>query len=143
MLPVLLRGASAAYRRVVRAALEGAGFHDLPTNGPLVLAGVAEVGVPLARVVDALGVSKQAAGQLVELLVARDYLDRSTDPVDRRRLTVTLTDRGRAAASVIRAAIEGVDAEVAARVGLAALDTTRDVLGALLIDGAGGSAMAS
>ena len=44
-----------------------------------------------------LGVSKQAAGQLVDTLVLRGYLERSVDPEDRRRLTLTLTERGMAA----------------------------------------------
>ena len=43
--------------------------------------------------------SKQAAGQLVDTLVLRGYLDRSPDPEDRRRMTVTLTERGAMAAS--------------------------------------------
>ena len=54
----------------------------------------AQTQAPLAEVIRQLGVSKQAAGQLVDSLVVRGYLDRTVDPDDRRRLIVTLTERG-------------------------------------------------
>ena len=56
-------------------------------------------------------------GQLVDTLVARRYLNRSVDPDDRRRLTITLTERGLAAATVIRSAVDEVDAGLIGRVG--------------------------
>jgi DNA-binding MarR family transcriptional regulator len=77
-------------------------------------------------------VSKQAAGQLVDTLVTRGYLDRSPDPDDRRRLTVTLTERGHAAATVIRSVIERVDADLAGRVGAEHVARTRATLAALI-----------
>ena len=43
-----------------------------------------------------LGVTKQAASQLIDTLVLRGYLTRDVNPEDRRRMTVTLTERGRA-----------------------------------------------
>ena len=55
-------------------------------------------GAPLATVIRQLGVSKQTAGQLVDSLAARGYLDREADPYDRRRLVVRLTERGEQAA---------------------------------------------
>lgn len=130
-LPALLAGAAGAYRRAVRAALVGAGYDDLPRNGPSVLIGVLGVGVPLGEVVRLLGVSKQATGQLVEVLVERGYLDRTTDPKDRRRLTLALTDRGRNAAAVVRSAVAGVDAELVRRLGRPRVATARAVLTAL------------
>jgi DNA-binding MarR family transcriptional regulator len=57
--------------------------------------------------------SKQAASQLIDTLVLRDYLERRTDPGDRRRMGVRLTDRGRIAAMAIRAATDAIDAAVA------------------------------
>jgi DNA-binding MarR family transcriptional regulator len=77
-------------------------------------------------------VSKQAAGQLVDTLVTRGYLDRSPDPEDRRRLTITLTQRGHAAAAVIRAAVQRVDADLVARVGQEYIAHARLVLAALI-----------
>jgi DNA-binding MarR family transcriptional regulator len=87
--------------------------------------------VALSRIIADLGVSKQAAGQLVDTLVARGYLHRSVDPEDRRRLTLGLTERGQDAATVIRTAVAGVDSELAGRVGEDRLDEVRGVLAAL------------
>ena len=81
---------------------------------------------PLSEIIGQLGLSKQASGQLVDTLVARGYLDRSIDPDDRRRLVISLTERGHAAATVIRAAVDKVDADLASRVGAAHLADMRD-----------------
>ena len=72
--------------------------------------------VPLGELVRDLRVSKQAAGQLVDTLVLRGYLERTVDAEDRRKLTVSLTARGKAAAAVQRAAGQRIDAELQARV---------------------------
>ena len=79
--------------------------------------------------------SKQAAGQLVDTLVARGYLDRTVDPDDRRRLTVTLTDRGLAAAQAIRTAVDDIDAALLADVGAEHIARTRATLASLITAG--------
>jgi MarR family len=76
-LTALLRGARAVFAAEIRRALADAGHDDLPPNGPYVVGGMARTSAPLADVIVQLGVSKQAAGQLVDSLVARGYLDRS------------------------------------------------------------------
>jgi DNA-binding MarR family transcriptional regulator len=68
-----------------------------------------------------LGVSKQAASQLVDVLVLRGYLERQVDPDDRRRLTIALTERGREAAAAVQAGVEEVDGELALRLSSAQL----------------------
>jgi DNA-binding MarR family transcriptional regulator len=134
-LPALLRRAWATFGAAIRTALDGAGFDDLPPNGPYVLAAVAATGASLSDVIAQLGVSKQAAGQLVDTLVARGYLDRSVDPDDRRRLVVRATDRGIAAARVVSDAAAVVEESLAASVGSTRLDHTRRVLAALALKG--------
>lgn len=136
-LPALLRAARAVFAARVGQALEGAGFDDLPANGPYVLGAISRTGAPLAVVIRQLGVSKQSAGQLVDALVARGYLDRHVDPEDRRRLVVVLTERGEAAAAVIRDAVEGVEAVLADCAGTGNLRNTRRTLAALIDLGAG------
>ena len=84
-----------------------------------------------------LAVSKQAASQLVDTLVTRGYVERTPDPDDRRRVTVGLTERGRAAAGEIRQAVERVDAELATKVSQQDLDRARAVLGAIVEMGHG------
>jgi DNA-binding MarR family transcriptional regulator len=130
--PALLRAARRAYGAAIRAALADAGCDDMPRNGSYVIGAIARTGASLSQIITGLGVSKQAAGQLVDTLVTRGYLDRSPDPDDRRRLTVTLTERGHAAATVIRSVIERVDADLAGRVGAEHVAHTRATLAALI-----------
>lgn len=130
-LAALLRAARATLGRAIRSALEDAGYEDLPANGPYVMSATAVAGVPLALIIERLGLSKQAAGHLVDLLVLRGYLDRQVDPEDRRRLVVLPTDRGMAAAQVIREAADLLEADLVAAVGDAALRTTRRTLACL------------
>jgi len=132
-LPALLRHARTAYGLAMRTALEAAGYADIPKNGLYVIGGLAlgAGDVPLASLIRDLRISKQAAGQLVDTLVNRGYLARNVDEQDRRRLIVTLTDRGRAAAATQAAARERVDAELLAKVGPQCIEHTRVALAAL------------
>ena len=131
-IPALLRAAGRTYAVATQGALAEAGFDDMPRDGSYVVSGIARTGAPLGEIITALGVSKQAAGQLVDTLVIRGYLDRAVDPEDRRRLTVSLTARGQAAARAIRSAVDQVDAGVAARVGAEFVLHTRATLAALM-----------
>src|SRR5262249_27454713 len=96
-MPALLRHARNTYGAAMRRALEQAGYDDIPKDGLYVIGGMAmgAGGVPLGQLIRELRVSKQSAGQLVDTLVMRGYLARTVDEGDRRRLTVTLTERGR------------------------------------------------
>jgi DNA-binding MarR family transcriptional regulator len=130
-LPALLRAARSAYGSAIRTALAEVGCDDMPRNGSYVIGAIARTGAPLGDIIRWMAMSKQAAGQLVDTLVTRGYLHRSVDPEDRRRLIVTLTERGSAAADVIRRAVDGVDAALAARVGEEYIAHTRATLAAL------------
>src|SRR6478735_8119052 len=112
-IPALLRGARGGYGNTIAASLGAAGFEDLPRNGPFVLAGMTEGDVAAVDIVRGLGVSRQAASQLIDTLVVRGYLTRDVNADDRRRMDIMLTERGRAAAATIGAAIERVDGELA------------------------------
>jgi DNA-binding MarR family transcriptional regulator len=131
-LPALLRGARLVFGGAIRAALSESGYEDLPPKGPYVLGAIARTGAPLSTVIRQLGVSKQTAGQLVDTLVARGYLVREVDNEDRRRLVVQLTPRGEAAAVVVRAAVEGVEATLVKAVGPGGVEEARRVLAALI-----------
>ena len=134
VLPVLLRHARSTYGSAMRRALDEAGYDDLAGNGLYVIGGLAlnRADIPLSQLIRELRISKQAAGQLVDTLVTRGYLNRALDKEDRRRLTVSLTARGRAAAEVQAAARENVDAELLAIVGQEDVDRTRRTLAALI-----------
>lgn len=124
-LATLLRAARGALARAIRSALNDAGYDDLPVNGPYVISATAAGGVPLAAIIEHLGLSKQAAGHLVDVLVLRGYLDRQIDPADRRRLIVSPTERGVAAALVIREAAAALESRLVDGVGRADLQGMR------------------
>ncbi len=112
-IPVLLRAARGAYATAIMARLSEAGFDDIPRNAPYVLGGMAGRGASVADLIRELSVSKQAASQLIDTLVLRGYLSREVNADDRRRLTISLTDRGLAAASAVRAGVADVDSQLA------------------------------
>jgi DNA-binding MarR family transcriptional regulator len=134
VLPALLRHARTTYGKAMRQALAAAGYDDVPRNGMYVIGGMALGGktVPLSVLIKELGVSKQGAGQLVDTLVLRGYLERTEDADDRRKLNIVLTKRGRAAAAIQAAAREKIDAELIARVGKENVTRTRQTLAALI-----------
>ena len=133
IMPALLRAARSTYGAAMRRALAEEGYGDIPKNGMYVIGGLAlgAGDVPLSRLIQELGVSKQAAGQLVDTLVLRGYLERAVHADDRRKLTVTLTPRGQAAAAVQAAARMQVDAQLLTRVGADDVARTRRTLAAL------------
>jgi DNA-binding MarR family transcriptional regulator len=133
VMPALLRSARSTYGAAMCRALAEEGYGDVPKNGMYVIGGLAlGVGdVPLSRLIQELGVSKQAAGQLVDTLVLRGYLERAVHSDDRRKLTITLTERGQAAAAAQAVARMRIDAELVARVGADDVARTRRTLAAL------------
>ncbi|HEY0266994.1 MAG TPA: MarR family transcriptional regulator [Rhizomicrobium sp.] len=134
VIPALLRWARSTYGEAMHQALAAADCDDVPANGLYVIGGLAlgAGNAPLGVLVKQLRVSKQAAGQLVDSLVLRGYLRRETDAEDRRKLSVTLTERGWHAAAVQRAARERIDAELLTRVGADTVTQMRKALAALV-----------
>ena len=135
-IPPLLRAARGSYGHAIRAELEAVGYDDLPRNGAYVLGGIVNHGGSAGDLVRQLGVSKQAASQLIDTLVLRGYMGREVDPDDRRRVRIEVTERGRAAAAAVRRGVLAVDMELAEaisaeemaglRAGLIALCDIRD-----------------
>lgn len=142
VIPALLRHARTTYGEAMHAALAEAGYEDIPKNGMYVLGALAlgAGDLPLGALVRDLKSSKQAAGQLVDSLVLRGYLERTPDPTDRRKLTVTLTERGKAAAAVQAGQRRHIDAALTARVGEETVVQGRRMLAELLRMGRDGIA---
>jgi len=132
VIPALLRAARGSYSLAIRLRLQEAGLEDVPRNGAYVLGGMGNHGGTAGDLVRELGVTKQAASLLIDTLVVRGYLQRSIDADDRRRQMIELTERGRAAADVIRSGVMAVDDELAAKVGAAGVDALRAGLVALI-----------
>jgi DNA-binding MarR family transcriptional regulator len=133
VMPALLESARATYGRAIRRALTDAGFDDVPRRGMALVGGIARNGPAAQQDLSRfLSMSKQSASALVDTLVTRGYLEREPDPADRRRVLLTLTERGEQAAAVSAAAVGTVDAAIARRFSAAELATTRRVLGATI-----------
>jgi DNA-binding MarR family transcriptional regulator len=130
-IPALLRAARGSYGHAIRMRLAAGGYDDLPRNGPFVLGGIVNQQGSAGRLVRELGISKQAASQLIDTLVIRGYLERQPDSDDRRRINVAVTERGRGAAAAVRSGVEAVDAELAELLSPAGVDGLRNGLAAL------------
>ncbi len=130
-IPALMRSARGSYAQSIRASLAAEGISDIPRNGSMVLVSLASGEEPVAGMIRQFGVTKQAASQLIDTLVLRGYLTRDTDPADRRRVTIDLTDRGHAAAAAIYAGTVAIDAELAGMLSPAEMAGLRAGLAAL------------
>jgi DNA-binding MarR family transcriptional regulator/catechol 2,3-dioxygenase-like lactoylglutathione lyase family enzyme len=119
------------YGLFIRDSLLEAGFTDMPANGGYVLGLIEPEGVALGDVIAGIGFSKQRASQLVDTLVVRGYVERTVDPDDRRRVLLTLTERGQAASESVFHTCEDVDARLVARVGPEKMEHTKETLAAL------------
>jgi DNA-binding MarR family transcriptional regulator len=111
-IPALLRAARGSYAHAVRAQLAAAGYEDMPRNGSYIIGGIVNQGVNASQLVRELGVSKQAASQLIDTLVLRGYLQRQPDPEDRRRISIVVTERGRGAAAAVSTGVRAIHAEL-------------------------------
>jgi DNA-binding MarR family transcriptional regulator len=133
----LLRAAERVYVAAIRSALDDAGFEDLPPRGIVVMASLQQRPLSVGSLSRGLGVTSQAASQLIDVLVARGFVDRTADPADRRRIVLTLSARGAAAAETITAAVASVTRRVEAttsREDRAALRRGLEVLASLGAD---------
>jgi DNA-binding MarR family transcriptional regulator len=130
-IPALIRAARGSYAESIRRHLAAEGIDDLPRSGAFVLACLANGDAAVVDRIRSLGVSKQAASQLIDTLVLRGYLTRQTNPSDRRRITIDLTDRGRAAAGTIYEATCAIDEELSGMISPAELAGLRAGLAAL------------
>jgi DNA-binding MarR family transcriptional regulator len=129
---VLLRIARKTYGAAMIEALKDAGCADMPRNGMYIIGGIARTSTPLNKLVKQTGASKQAASQLVDSLFEKGYIERSINPTDRRKLDVTLTERGTVAALCARAASDNIDKKLQKIVGKELIISTRKTLVALI-----------
>ena len=82
------------------------GFDDVRPSHGFAFSRIAIGNATIADVASHLGVTKQAASQLVEHLVSAGYVAREPHPNDARAWLLTLTDRGEACTRAAVAAAE-------------------------------------
>ncbi|HEX8753775.1 MAG TPA: MarR family transcriptional regulator [Solirubrobacterales bacterium] len=80
-----------------RTDLGDSAFQDIrPTHG-CVFRFVRDDGMRLTKLAELAHITKQSAGEIVDDLASRGYVERVPDPADRRAKLICLTDRGREA----------------------------------------------
>jgi DNA-binding MarR family transcriptional regulator len=126
-----LRRALSAHRAAISGALARAGCDDLPPRALWAIDTLRSGDRSAAELARVLEVSKQAMSPLVEVLVNLGYVERTADDLDRRRIALRLTSRGRTAATAIARACERVESHVATRVGKRNLELARETIAAI------------
>lgn len=130
-----LRRALAAHRTAIRSALARAGCEDLPPRALWAIDALRSGDRSAAELARVLDVSKQAMSPLVELLVSLGYVERTADGLDRRRIALRLTSRGRSAATAIARACERLESRAETRVGTRNLEIARETIAAIGLPG--------
>jgi DNA-binding MarR family transcriptional regulator len=95
-IPELMRVARGSYKRAVDVQLAAGGFEDLPTTSGYLLAYLANNEESIPEKIEGLGIKQREFRELVDTLVLRGYITREIDSTD-GRVSLALTERGRAA----------------------------------------------
>ncbi len=115
----------------IQAGAEASGFTDVrPVHG-FAFARIAAGGATVVELARHLGVTKQAASQLADVLVRRGYVTRTTDHRDGRIRRLRLTARGVACTRAAEEAAGQAMRDWRLRVGDAAWGDLRSTLGAV------------
>jgi len=114
--------------------LEGLGYPGFRRGDAAVMRVLLRGPLPVGRLGEALGVTRQAARKVADALEQRDYATAERDSRDTRQLNVTLTPLGHDYARAVTAVTEELNREVAGRVSPAQLAAADTVLRAALFD---------
>lgn len=93
-LPALLLSAARTLVDAIHGGVEARGFTGLRPAHGFAFARLAPDGATIAELGEHLGVTKQAASQLVDELTRRGYVEAGPHPRDARAKLITLTDLG-------------------------------------------------
>jgi DNA-binding MarR family transcriptional regulator len=111
LIGALLRFPHEVVRQRMLDALHAGGFGDLAMAHLGVLQYPGPDGQRPSELAAQLGMSKQAVNYLLGELEEGGYVERRPHPEDRRSRRIHVTERGRAVAAVIRAAVSEVERE--------------------------------
>src|SRR5262245_12588127 len=85
-------------------------------------------GIRLTELAARANMTKQAMAELVAEIERRGYLERTTDPADRRAKIIQFTDQGWATVNLALSALAELEAEIAGRLGKPAVRKLRSTL---------------
>lgn len=134
-LPLLLLAAAAEVGDAIQAGVMAAGFTDVRPAHGFAFVRMAPDGATVGEIAEHLGVTKQAASQLVEELVNKGYAQRNPHPHDARARLITLTDRGWAVTRAADAAAAAFTARWADALGAATTTQLRNALARVVAPG--------
>jgi DNA-binding MarR family transcriptional regulator len=112
----------------IQEGLARRGFDDVRPAHGFIFVRISSGDATTSDIADHLGVTKQAAAQLVEYLVHHGYVVRHPDPQDGRARHVVLTQRGRACTAAAEAAAAETVQGWAARLGRPAFEQLQGAL---------------
>ena len=138
----LARLLAMAYRHLIdrlHERLVEHGYHDVRPAFGYVLLAARDAPVPGRDLAELLGVTKQAASQLVDAMALGGYVERRADPDDARARLVALTPRGRKFLGTVEAIYEELEDRWAQVIGRRRLEVIRRDLTTVLEAGHGGT----
>jgi DNA-binding MarR family transcriptional regulator len=117
-----------AFLAQFRVELAQSEYADIrPTHG-CVFRFVREDGLRLTRLAELAGITKQSAGEIVDDLANRGYVERVPDPADKRAKLICLTTKGREAQATGFALFAQVERRYIDRYGAERWQAMRDLL---------------
>ena len=119
--------------------LAARGYDDLRPAHGFAFQRIAQGGATGNELAAFLGMTKQAASQMIEYLEGRGYVAREPNPDDRRGKIIALTERGWASLRASAAILGAIEAEWAALLGAERLAELRGDLRRLVTATAGGT----
>jgi DNA-binding MarR family transcriptional regulator len=135
---ILLAAAYQEFVRELRADLAERGFADSGRSDGYVLRALAGGPMTVSTLADRLEITKQGAGQLVEGMEQRGYVERQPDPDDRRARLVALSGRGQEMLRAARRFHQRYERHLVNRHGAEPVAMFRALLGAVAGTAAGG-----
>lgn len=119
--------------------LNAAGYADLRPMHGLAFQALYGRGTTSSELAEILGVTKQAAGQIVDDLERREYVRRVDHPDGGRRRLVVLTDKALTHLRVAGKVMHGLEAELAEELGEETIARLKPVLAQIIRHMAGDS----
>lgn len=138
-LPLLFTLGSRAVIDELHRQLAARGYGDLRPAHGFAFQRIAQGGATGNELAAFLGMTKQAASQMIEYLEQRGYVARQPNPDDRRGKIIALTARGWDSLRESAAILGAIEAEWAALIGAERLAELRDDLRRLVTATAGGT----
>jgi DNA-binding MarR family transcriptional regulator len=125
---ILLRGLYQEIVDEVSTGLAEAGFEDIRPAHTAVFQHIEADGSRLTDLARRAQITKQSMGYLVDYLEQQGYLERRSDPDDRRVTLIGLTDRGWEQVRAALTIIANVERQWTARLGERRMKQLRDAL---------------